>query len=77
MSQLLETLPEGFVDRRGAAGNASPGIERRQFANSYDNLSAEAQELAQAIDAYKLRHRRRFVTFEEMLDVVKSLGYHK
>ena len=77
MSQVLETMPEGFVDRRSVAGNAAPGIERRQFANSYDNLSADAQELAQAIDAYKLHHRRRFITFEEMLDVVTSLGYHK
>ena len=34
-------------------------------------------ELAQAIDQYKLRHRRRFITFEEMLAVVKSLGYHR
>ena len=34
-------------------------------------------ELAQAIDQYKLRHRRRFITFEEMLAVVKSLGYSR
>jgi hypothetical protein len=40
-------------------------------------LSPEAAELARAIDGYKLRHRRRFVTYEEMLAVIKMLGYHK
>ena len=25
----------------------------------------------------RIMHRRRFITFEEMLSVVKSLGYHK
>ena len=35
------------------------------------------QELALAIDRYKLAHRRRFITYEEMLSVVKSLGYSK
>ena len=51
--------------------------ERRQFANSHDDLSPEAAELAQAIDQYKLLHRRRFITFEEMLSVVQSLGYRR
>ena len=37
----------------------------------------DAAELAQAIDHYKMRHRRRFITFEEMLAVVKSLGYRR
>ena len=31
----------------------------------------------QAIDQYKLRHRRRFITFEELYDVMAGLGYHK
>jgi hypothetical protein len=30
-----------------------------------------------AIDGYKVQHRRRFVTFEEMLSVIKSLGYKR
>ena len=69
---------EAFVDRRGQspAGN-EPLFERRQFANSYDELSPDAAELARAIDGYKVQHRRRFVTFEEMLAVIKSLGYSK
>ena len=54
-----------------------PICERRQFGNSHDDLSPDAAELAQAIDQYKLLHRRRFITFEEMLAVVKSLGYRR
>ena len=71
---LQDTLP--FIDRRSNEG-AQPAVERRQFANSYGELTPEAQELAVAIDEYKLRNRRRFVTFEEMLSIVKDLGYHK
>lgn len=70
--------PAPFVDRRSSdPSRQSPGIERRQFANSYEELSPRAKELAQAIDGYKLRHRRRFITFEEMLGVIESLGYRK
>lgn len=71
-------LPEEpFVDRRSATSPDAPGRERRQFANSYEELSPEAAELASAIDGYKLQHRRRFITFEEMLAVIKSLGYER
>jgi hypothetical protein len=65
-----------FVDRRQNPG-AAAGLERRQFTNSHAELSPEARELAVAIDGYKLSHRRRFITYEEMLAVVKSLGYQK
>jgi hypothetical protein len=30
-----------------------------------------------AIDGYKLQNRRRYITFEEMLHVIHSLGYTK
>lgn len=67
---------DSFVDRRGPIHLADqPLFERRQFANSYEELSPEAADLARAIDGYKVQHRRRFVTFEEMLSVIKSLGY--
>jgi hypothetical protein len=69
---------DAFIDRRGPAPvGDQPLFERRQFANSYDELSPDAAELARAIDGYKVQHRRRFVTFEEMLSVIKSLGYSK
>jgi hypothetical protein len=82
MSQVVEAsmsqLPPVFVDRRGPAPDESAlGSERRQFGNSHDELSPDAAELARAIDQYKLLHRRRFITFEEMLAVVKSLGYRR
>ena len=48
-----------------------------RYSNSYDSMRQEVTELAEAIDQYKLRHRRRFITFEELYDVINSLGYHK
>jgi len=67
---------QSFVDRRQSTGTP-PGVERRQFSNHYGDLSLETQELATAIDQYKLLHRRRFITYDEMLAVIKSLGYSK
>jgi hypothetical protein len=67
-----------FVDRRGQdLKQAKLGVERRQFSNSYDGLSPDARDLARAIDEYKVQHRRRFITFDEMLQVIVSLGYRK
>jgi hypothetical protein len=82
MSQTLDSsfaAPAAtFVDRRATVPSASsPTRERRQFSNSHSDLSDDASELAAAIDQYKLVHRRRFITYEEMLHVVKSLGYSK
>ncbi len=65
-----------FVERRSSSGG-SAGLERRQFGNSYDGLTPDARELAEAIDSYKIRHRRRYITFEEMLAVIRELGYQK
>lgn len=78
MSQALAPSSTDFLDRRSyAPSGQQPVRERRQFTNSHDELSPEAQELAAAIDLYKLQHRRRFITYEEMLAVMKTLGYHK
>ena len=78
MSQGLESPPGRFVDRRShEARHVRLAQERRQFANSHADLSPPAAELAAAIDTYKLRHRRRFITYEEMLGVITSLGYHQ
>ena len=69
---------EPFIDRRAQfAVDSPPGVERRQFSNSHSELSPDARELAVAIDTYKLHHRRRFITYEEMLNVVRELGYSK
>jgi hypothetical protein len=77
MTQTLDPTKTNFEDRRQNAASPSNFVERRQFVNTHDSLSPDARELAQAIDAYKVRHRRRFITFEEMLDVIQTLGYHK
>ena len=78
MSASAFAEKDSLIDRRGPVQMADqPLFERRQFANSYEELSPEAADLARAIDGYKVQHRRRFVTFEEMLSVIKSLGYSR
>ncbi|HMO83853.1 MAG TPA: hypothetical protein PKC18_02925 [Lacipirellulaceae bacterium] len=78
MPAALQSEQAPFVDRRDPHSIGDPeGRERRQFINSHDDLSPEAAELAKAIDTYKLSHRRRFINFEEMLAIVKSLGYRR
>ena len=63
-----------FVDRR-RSGSKSGTDERRQFGNSHSELSPEGRELALAIDQYKLQNHRRYITCDEMLLVLESLGY--
>jgi hypothetical protein len=77
MEQLVLQKPAEFVDRRGDWEPRPDGPERRQFRNGDASHRPEVNELAQAIDRYKLQHRRRFITFEELYDVMLSLGYHK
>ena len=78
MTDVLEAAGSTFLDRRSGAPDRDPMRgERRQFSDGHDGLSSEARELAEVIDGYKIRHRRRFITYEEMLSLVKSLGYHK
>jgi hypothetical protein len=74
---LVPVLP-AFADRRSVRTGTNPANrERRQFVNSHSELSGDAAELADAIDQYKLQHRRRFINFEEMLTIFKSLGYSR
>lgn len=63
-----------FAERRGGAATP-PGVERRQFAASRTSNRPAVNELAEAIDAYKLANRRRFITIDELFDVVTELGY--
>jgi len=78
MSQGLDSSAATFFDRRSYDTAVGPPVlERRQFTNSHSELSSDARELALAIDGYKVRHRRRFITYEEMLAVISDLGYHK
>ncbi|QDT64228.1 hypothetical protein [Calycomorphotria hydatis] len=77
MQEVLEQKAAGFVDRRSSDGGRQDGPERRQFRNNYGADRPEVAELGEAIDQYKMLHRRRFITFEELYDVISGLGYHK
>ena len=75
--KLDEQNDSSFIDRRQASGMRKEGGERRQFIDSRRTFRPEVIELAEAVDQYKLRHRRRFITFEELYDVIAELGYRK
>lgn len=78
MQPLAEQKPIGFIDRRRSCSDGRPdGPERRQFQDSRGDTRPEVAELGEAIDQYKLCHRRRFITFEELYDVITELGYRK
>ncbi len=78
MPVLLEQKPVSFADRRQTDdGRPGGGSERRQFRDAHQYANPDAQELAESIDQYKLLHRRRFITYEELYNVVVGLGYHK
>lgn len=77
MMPEVDYTQASFQDRRQGEATERPNLERRQFADAHSELSQEARELAMAIDNYKRLHRRRFITHEEMVAVIKSIGYHK
>jgi hypothetical protein len=67
-----------FVDRRGGGSpTRGQGPERRQFSATVDTANPDVAELSAAVDRYKLEHRRRFITFDELHAVITALGYHK
>ena len=68
---------ESFVDRRSAEGQSEARGERRQFGSSHAGLTEDGIELATAIDHYKVQNHRRYLTCDEMLSVMRSLGYSK
>ena len=81
MQATIEQQPTAaelpFVDRRQSRPEGAPTRERRQFQDSRTAGRPEVNELAAAVDLYKLNHHRRFITFEELFEVMVSLGYHK
>jgi len=64
-----------FVERRKSEFKARG--ERRQFGSSHAELTEPGRELALAIDKYKVEHHRRYITCDEMLTVMLSLGYSR
>ena len=77
MQQTIEQKTAAYIDRRQTGGARRDGAERRQFVDARSTSRPEVVELAEAIDQYKLRHRRRFITFDELYDVIAGLGYSK
>ncbi|MBQ2621401.1 MAG: hypothetical protein IJF84_08675 [Thermoguttaceae bacterium] len=76
--ELTEDSSDGSsVTGRTQDKEDSARVERRQFVDSYADLSPEARELALAIDAYKIHFHRRFISHEELLTVIRSLGYRQ
>ena len=76
--QVPETDPDGFVDRRPASSRyEEAGIERRQFPNTGGEQTGEGAELSRAIDLFKFKKQKKKITIEELLVVMKSLGYSK
>ncbi|NQV26896.1 MAG: hypothetical protein HQ518_21310 [Rhodopirellula sp.] len=68
-----------FEDRRNRSGEARPdGMpERRQFRDARNDANPGAAELGDAIDKYKSENRRRFITWDELYNVILDLGYEK
>lgn len=76
VQQTAQATSPDFVDRRQASTTGN-GFERRQFKDGNRSVRPEVAEFADAVDLYKVENRRRFITFEELFDVITSLGYHK
>ena len=69
--------PRPFVDRRRVQSTDPNRPERRQFGSSHTGLSDAGRELALAIDQYKIENHRRYLTCDEILQVLKKLGYSR
>lgn len=75
---VLESPTPVFIERRQRdIAEPTAVAERRQFRDGDRSARPEVAELANAIDDYKIAYRRRFITFEELYDVMTSLGYHR
>jgi hypothetical protein len=66
-----------FRDRREKFRVSQEGLERRQFSSSYHKLSPAGAELGKAIDSYKIANHRRYITYDEILVVLETLGYQR
>lgn len=66
-----------FVDRRSRQEESHLDVERRQFTGQHNELSREGRELGLAIDQYKQIHRRRVVSPDELVEIIKQLGYER
>jgi NTP pyrophosphatase (non-canonical NTP hydrolase) len=78
MEQVQQQKSQDFIERRVTTNTPrADQRERRQFRDGQSSLRSEVLELADAVDQYKIQYRRRFITFDELYDVIADLGYHK
>ncbi|MEO1994197.1 MAG: hypothetical protein ABGZ17_02875 [Planctomycetaceae bacterium] len=78
MEQVQQQKSQDFIERRmSTTAPRTDQRERRQFRDGQSSLRSEVLELADAVDQYKIQYRRRFITFDELFDVIAELGYHK
>ncbi len=75
--QVTQVGSPDFIERRNGNDSTKAGFERRQFRDGNRSVRPEVAEFADAVDEYKMTHRRRFITIEELFEVMTSLGYHK
>jgi hypothetical protein len=66
-----------LVARRNFPPVYDAGGQPPQFVDLLRAARPEVTELAEAVDQYKLRHRRRLISFEELYEVITELGYRK
>ena len=78
-TSFFDSSPANFqLEDPHASIRAAEAVQGRNSAGStHRDLPPAVRELAQEIDRYKFRHRRRFISYEEILSVVKTLGYRK
>jgi len=75
--QGLGTFHTSADTHRSVARHHDAHLPKAANDCAHADLSPDAKELAREIDRYKFRHRRRFINYEEILALVKELGYQK
>lgn len=60
-----------------ASNDEKTSNDFQQFNCAEENFAHEALELADALEKYKLIHRRRYISFEEILCILHTLGYRR
>ena len=73
MPELQDAPAVSFTDRRLGGPHSTPAIERRQFANSYEELSPDARELANAIESDSMRRGDVFRAARLLLREIEGL----
>ncbi len=78
---MTQAFQERRRDDKGPPSEVAErlGVDRRQFPPPDDlsMMTEEAQELLEAIDAYKMARGLERVTVPELLNLLEELGYRR